>query len=517
MKALARREVATAGALLAILIASVYLWGPLWNVYIIRSDDAYLMGYHRQLAAGEWKLLLAPQAIHIVPVYRLLRLYFDLHFPERFHWMHVPVVAAHLASVAFLFALSRKYLRAAEAALIVAGLFAFHTWGGEAVIIKSQSTYVLSLPLLLGGLYFLVNRRCRWACAVCLMAAIGMHSLAAAAAIPGILLGYYLLGRQPERRDAAAWACCAIPLLAGVAAWLIWCLPGLDVDHHFQGAPRTLTAVSGRIWNAFGGLFFHFAFILRHRPPTPALLALGTLGLAALLWFSRKQPGARWLLTALAIAVGPLLASFLLRTGEGYPVSRYAYQSFTVVAVAGGVALDLVVSAIEHRRALLAATWLLLLAGAVVYFRAQKESLEGRVPSLQEGPGIRRDYWIAWDNFLDRTAAEARASGRQFRLPFLELDPDRNTQELFWLCNPRGNPGIVALPRGYSHAADCVNFWRKIHEARKTPSPFDRAPLRASMVIVGEGEEVPPGDHLVCRVKDREGQPRILYSEESRR
>jgi hypothetical protein len=289
----------------------------------------------------------------------------------------------------------------------------------------------------------------------------------------------------------------------------VWCWPGLDADHHFQGAPRTAGQAASRVAGAAYGTLLHFGFVLRDRDPTPALLAIATAGLFGVLYLLRNESSARWILTALAVAAGPLLSILVLRTWSAFAVSRYAYQSFAAVAVAVGGVVDLLLAASAGRAALRALIWLGLLVAAPVYFQRQKAWLQERVSALQEDPSTRRDYWIAWDFFFDRAAEEARESGHRFRLPFLVLDSNRSTEELFWSCNPRGTPWIVSVPHGSSHAADCVSFWRKVHETRLIASPFDRAPLPASMIILEEGEEVPPGEHLVCRVQSREGQPRL--------
>ncbi len=75
-------------------------------------------------------------------------------------------------------------------ALAVAGLFAWQAAGRVAFMAKAHSTYLISLPFLLGALYCLSRLEGatspRWAAGVflCLLLAIGLHSMVATLAIP---------------------------------------------------------------------------------------------------------------------------------------------------------------------------------------------------------------------------------------------------------------------------------------------------------------------------------------------
>src|SRR5690242_2342930 len=187
----------TLSVLVIILILTVTLWWPWAGEFSIGYDDRQMMKVSQQLAAGHWRELLAPQDIHVIPLFRLIRAWFDWHFPERFQRLHAVTLAAQLISTILLFALSRRFLETSSAALATACLFAWSALGGEAILVKSESTYVLSLPCLLGGLYCISKigsgRTGAWAAAtfLCLLAAVGLHSMPGAAAIPGVLLGYY--------------------------------------------------------------------------------------------------------------------------------------------------------------------------------------------------------------------------------------------------------------------------------------------------------------------------------------
>ncbi len=205
-------------AVLAVAMASAAaLWVPLRRNLAFGTDELELLAVSRRIGAGEWGKLLAPQDVHIFPLYRLARVYFDWRFPLYDPWTYGAAVAAHLASALLLYALSRQWFETAAAAVAAACVFGWYASGGEALVIKTYYTFVWSLPLILGALYTLTRGRARWA-GVLLLGAVGLHSMAAALSIPGVLAGYYLLGRD-RRRDRAAWLACGIPFLTAVVLW----------------------------------------------------------------------------------------------------------------------------------------------------------------------------------------------------------------------------------------------------------------------------------------------------------
>ncbi|MBI3665019.1 MAG: hypothetical protein HY236_02145 [Acidobacteria bacterium] len=507
---------ATAFLLAAILGGSVMLWWPLADIYIIASDDATLILGSQSLAAGNWHRLLEPQGPHILPLYKLLRLYFDLHFPARFHWMYGVAILAHLSSAILLFVLSKHYLRTAEAPLVVALFFAWQTWGWEAMVISSQNTYVLSLPFLLGAVCCVIRlhsgRLWTWAagCFLYLVAAVGLHSLAAASAIPGVLAGYYLLGRPRERRggcDVAAWLACCIPLMLAIGLWMRWGLPRFHADLGAQGFPRTAFQTLAQLWHGLQGTMFLFGFLVSRHTPTFLVLVMTALGWLALLLLLRPSRS-RFLITALALTTIPAFVTFVIRTAGAFYVSRYGYQSFLAIAVAAGCAVDFVLESLRGNRFLRVCA-LVALIFAVPFYWTRKEWIEHKAVFL-EGPSAHREYWMGWDGFFNQAAADARASSSSFRLPMLRISQDRTISQVFQLCNPKGKPEIVVLSSRDTHEADCTNFWRKVQVAKKTAGAFNSVPLPDSMAIVTFHQEVPAGKHLICRVPAKVGPPTVL-------
>ncbi|HYM12172.1 MAG TPA: glycosyltransferase family 39 protein, partial [Bryobacterales bacterium] len=215
------------------LAAAVKLWWPPARFLLVMpSDDTQLMAIDRAVLAGHWDRLLTPQDVHVYPLFRLIRLYFELHFVERYSWLQLVALAAHLSSVVLLFLLCRRFLRTRWAALLAAVFFAWHALGRVAFLRKADNPYVLSLPFLLGALYCLyrlereASRRWGAGCFLCLLLAVGLHSMAAMLAIPGILAGYQLLAPAPgARHKAAAWLACLLPALAGGGLWAAAWLP----------------------------------------------------------------------------------------------------------------------------------------------------------------------------------------------------------------------------------------------------------------------------------------------------
>ena len=465
-------------ACLALLLsATVALWWPSHDDIFMGGDDVLLLRVSHEIAAGQWGVLLTPQSIHVLPLYRLVRLYFDLHFPDRFHWLHAVVLLAHLASVLLLYVLSRRFFASATAALAVATLFAWHALGAEAFLAKSQSTFVLSLPFLLGGLYCLVRRRAL-AAGLCLTAAVGLHSMGAVAALPGVLLGYYLASRGLDRtRDPLAWVAAAVPATLGVLLWLGW---GLSIESagHIPGIPAgagPLRETLLRCGLGLQGVLLHFGFLVRRAPPGPAVEAACVAGLAVLLFLLRDRPAWRWVVTALVLAVLPAFATFFLRDPLGYHLSRYSYQGFVPIAVTAGAVLDLALEALALRPAWRGALCLVLICLAPLYYVTQRNSLRLRQEALRLRGSLPREVWIGWRDFL---RDEAARSPRPFRVPDLQVAPDLALRQVVELCFPEGNPGLLPLTREQTRAADCAAFEEALRQAGRGPSAGQRLTCR---------------------------------------
>jgi hypothetical protein len=461
-------------ACLALLLsAAVALWWPSHDDIFMGGDDVLLLRVSHDIAAGHWGGLLTPQSIHVLPLYRLVRLYFDLHFPDRFQWLHAVVVLAHLASVGLLYVLSRRFFTSATAALAAAALFAWHALGAEAFLAKSQSTFVLSLPFLLGGLYCLVRRQ-SGAGGLCFAAAVGLHSMGAVAALPGVLLGCY---RGPDRKRD--WLAVAAAVVLGVALWLGW---GMTIESagHIPGIPAgagPLREILLRCGLGLQGVLLHFGFLVRRAPPGVAAEAACVAGLAALLFLLRGRPAGRWVVTALAMAALPAFATFFLRDPLGYHLSRYSYQSFVPLAVAAGAALDLALEALAPRPAWRRALCLALICLAPLYYVTQRNSLRLRQEALRLRGSLPREVWIGWRDLLSDRAARGP---RPFRVPDVRVAPDLALRQVVELCFPEGNPGLLPLTREQTRAADCAAFAEALEEAGGGPLGGQRLVCRAN-------------------------------------
>lgn len=511
---------ATLTLLIVVLILTVTLWWPWAGEFSIGYDDRQMMKVSQQLAAGHWRELLAPQDIHVIPLFRLIRAWFDWHFPERFQWMHAVVLAAQLISTILLFALSRRFLEAPWAALATACLFAWSALGGEAVLVKSESTYVLSLPCLLGGLYCISRigsgRSGAWAAAtfLCLLAAVGLHSMPGAAAIPSVLLGYYLLRSSSERRTNTdtllAWLACLAPMLIAIALWLNAGEKVPAAEHRPSMAPALGNAreMVSRCWTGLEGVIIHFSFLVRRGPPSPAVQVAAALALAALLFLVRKRLSARWIVTAAAFTAGPVFTFFFGRGAPDFQPSRYAYQSFVLVAVAAGASLDWFLTAVSRGKPKLQTGVILLVIAAVpMYYVSQNRSLALKTAVLHEEGSMSRESWIRWKRFLEALAAGARASSMEFRLPESQPRPKLSVRDIYYGCFPTGTKGIRVLSRDDAHAIDCLNFQKAIVAARAHPGPLSGEPLPAQMAVADYSDASPSGNFFRCYVVARHGEP----------
>jgi hypothetical protein len=451
--------------------ASVILFARAAGEMHVNVDDRQMMAVSRELAAGQWSVLLAPQDVHVIPLLRLARLYFDLGFPHRFGAMFWVALGAHLTSVVLLFLLARPYLLSPWSALATAVLFAWNTLGGAAFIIRSQYNYILSLPFLLGAVlclrWFGATGARRWtlAAALCLLAAVGLHSIPGVVAIPGVLGSFYLLRTGPAASSRAVWIACAVPAFTGLVLWLGWCLPVLPPGHIFGGA---------KLAGATLETLRHFAFLVRQNTPGPGIMLGASAALLLLLITEREHPAGRWILAAAALCVPPAFVILQDRQPEAYNVSRYTYHSFLLVAVAAGVAVDAVLA--RCRRPAWRATLLgLLVLAAPAYWRRDQVILDRMAALLRSRTDVPREFWLAWNGFFEQTSERALAAGNVFRLPPAPVSLTASTDEVFAICNPRGRTAIRVLAREETRPEDCERFWQEVHRFEPTRGPLARA------------------------------------------
>jgi len=517
----------TIGLLLfAVLAASVRLWWPPSDFLLVMpSDDTQLMAVDRAVLAGYWSRLLTPQDVHVYPLFRLIRLYFELHFLERYAWLQSVAIAAHLASVILLFLLCRRFFHSSWAALLAALLFAWHALGRVAFLRKADEPYILSLPFLLLAVYCLQRLRTSpqpaWAagCLLCLLAAIGLHSMGAMLAIPGVLLAYY--APRPQGPDAklgarrcriAAWLACLLPALAGACLWAAaWPPLARSRPAGHRPIPHNLGDFFTWLLDASRGTLWHFAFLARRTHPTPAAVAIAGIAFAAVLVAVRRQPSFRWILTVAALAIPPVFVTLFVRSSNDYGTSRYFYQSSLLAAVAAAAAFDLLLAALAQRPALRLSAIAIILAAAPFYFMSQEKLVEKTVRELQSGPASTREFWAAWAGFFNRAAA-GRGSP-PFRLPHVLLGSSIYLDEVFNMCNPRGKAGILVLPAARTHAADCMAFWERAKQYGAGSLSVHSGAWTPSMLVAGFPQAAPETGAWVCNAWADEGpsQPRMLH------
>ena len=499
--------------LLLVLAASVRLWWPSPAFLLVMpSDDSQLIDVDRAVLAGHWDRLLTPQDVHVYPLFRVSRLYFELHFVESYWWLQFVAIAAHLASVVLLFLLSRRFLRANWSALLAAVLFAWHALGRVAFLRKADNTYVLSLPLLLGALYCLCrlersgSRRWAVGCGLCLAAAVGVHSIVAMLAIPGILLGYELLTPEPapgsdsraKRHRRVAWLACLLPLVAGIGLWAAAWLPyaaGRPAGHR----PIAQNSAEFLAWllEAVRGTLWHFAFLARRTHPAPPFVAAAALAFAALLIAARGTLSFRWMVTLGVMTGLPIFVTLFVRSFNDYQTSRYFYQSSLLAVAAAASGFDLLLSKLKPHRRLRSLVIAVLIAAAPFYYASQKRLVIQTLRELEATPASTHDFWAGWSKFFDQAAAGAPSGG--FRLPHALIGPSVYLDEVFNVCNPRGKRGIVVLSADSTHIADCTNFWREVKK-QKTVAEFSKAlPPSTSMIVQGSHRPAPESDAWVCR------------------
>ncbi len=450
--------------LAAALGATVALWVPLRRSLAFGTNELELLAVSRQIGAGEWGKLLAPQDVHVFPLYRLARVYGDWRFPLYDPWTYGAAMAAHLASVLLLYALSRQWFETAVAAVAVACVFGWHASGGEALFIKTYYTFVWSLPLILGALYAL-SRGGAAGAGFLLLAAVGLHSMAAALSIPGVLAGYYLLGRD-RRRDRAAWLACGIPFLAAVGLWATLAGRGTTLGPGlpslFGGARETLRLFSYLVWL---------------RDPDKWMVAAVVAGLALVVAALRGRAGARWVVTAVLLVAVPVGVGVAIRKKARQP--RYRYPAGVALAVAAGGAVDAV------SRRWKGAAVVLLLAAAPVYYWQQRRYRD----SLSPGDFATTEFLEGWNTALERAVTRAAPEG--LRLPAVQLKPWFSGAEFVAVAHPGGDARIRVLAAPETRLEDCLKFWEAV---RETPVAAGR-----QLLLVRGGERRNAPGMVVCR------------------
>ncbi len=449
--------------LLAVILsaAAVLAWVDTGYLEIL-PDDILSMEGSRQIAGGQWRLIFSPLMDHWLPLYRLVRLPFDLHFPEWYLGFHALIVGGHLASTALLYALARRYLGCPWAALLTALLFAWSRVGKEALLWKVASPYALCWTFLLLATWSMTRKGTGWwvASAAALCAAVGLY-WPVVLAVPGLLLGVWLL--EPEQRRKAVVVCVTVSGVAAVA-WFLLVWPHLDPDRYWkiQGHP-----VAPPMRLAVAGLDTLRAY--SHQ------LGLGVWSLAVLaaLLALRRSVNARWILAVLAMTWPPLFAALAARQdAQVWAISRYGYQSYTLWAVALGALFAALLSRLgawpRWRAALAAAA--VLVAG--LYLARQVQAATASRDFWRAHPPTQLSSWTAWDRFFELVSARRVELGRPLQLPSVPLHPYLDVQELFVICHPRGLPGWVVHRGWFGTSKDHQELWEEVERAASSIPGF---------------------------------------------
>lgn len=450
-------------ALAMVLLIGARLHWVKADVTQILADDHILMGGSRHLEAGQWRQLWAPQNDHLLPLYRLVRLPFDLHFPAWYKGFHALVVIAHLGSAAVLFFLARRYGRNAWAALVTALLFAWSTVGDQALLWKAAAPFVFSLTFLLLGAWLLTQPTALAAAsaAAALACSVGFFS-GALFALPGIFLMIFLL--EPARRRRALVICLGVAL-AGAATWIVFVSPHVDLAHY--GGPGLFTRLVRALVYTLRAYLYQLAMGLRLFS-LHDLLALPPALAVVLL---RRHLNVHWNLIPLALTAPLLFLITFIRQDPGvWSVSRYGYQGYVFWAVLFGGVLDAFLRRLEAwprwRTGLLALLPIPAGLYLAVHFSAARQERDAMVGHTE----VSRDFWLGWDRFFRLASAHRVQIGKPLVLPSLNLT-GTNVQTIFMLCHPRGLPGWT-LSHGHGTPEEQQEFRSEVAyiQARLPPS-----------------------------------------------
>ena len=470
----------------AVLLAGAMLHWMTAEVIEILPDDILLMAGSRSIdsSAGSRKVsyLLAPQHIHVIPLYRLLRLPFDLHFPAWYAGLHALAVGAHLASALILFLLARRCLRSPWAALLTATLFAWSTVGAEGLIWKAASPFVFSWTFLLLAVWCLAHdsdARDAWAGAgaASLFCAVGMFS-GALFAIPGVLLAVVLL--EPRGKPRALWACSSA-LIIGAAAWLLVVPRSASLKHYWQaggghnGSPPAglLTRLALAARDTVHSFGYQLGVGVRVNPEGHVLALLAAALLALLIL--RRTISIPWLAAALALTLPPLFVIMLIRSEpDVWKISRYTYQSYTFWAVTIGAAYDALLRETERLPRWRYAALLAALPMAAWYLHGNFLVARHHRDSFRRNQVTQREFWLGWDAFFRAASAHAVETGWPLRLPFLDAAPGLGVHVVYRLCEPRGLPGLIAEHAVSGSPEEQQAFWQEVGRTHAHLPGFSR-------------------------------------------
>ncbi|MBI3666947.1 MAG: hypothetical protein HY236_12140 [Acidobacteria bacterium] len=464
-------------ALAAVLLLGVPIHWVKSAVMEIDPDDVRLMGVSREIDSSAWHKLWTRHEVHFFPLYRLLRLPFDLHFPAWYTRFHALLFAAHLASAALLFLLSRRYLRSPWSALVTSLLFAWSTVGDQALVWKGVAFFALSWTFTLLGTWCLTREGTAWGVAggAALLCSLGLFS-GVLLVLPGVLAAVWLL--EPKLRRRAFYACGTV-WMGGALAWLILVLPQLDWAHYWKFGSATAGPML-RLWWAITDLLlaYNYQFFSGVRLVSERHTALLFLPLLFLLVLVRRHLAARWIFAALAMTALPLFVMVLVRREpEVWKVSRYAYQAFTFWAVLLGAVLDGILAWLEpwpRRRAVFLA---LLPIPAALYWWGHLRVAEYDRAYFRAQPAAWQELWFGWDSFF-RFASEDRVrTGTTLVLPDLLVAPGLKLPTVFLLCHPRGLPGLTIRPGSAGAAHEQAEFWKEVEHVRSRLPMLRRLPL----------------------------------------
>ena len=438
----------------------------------IGGDDILLMQGSRKIDAGLWRQLFAPQHIHFLPLFRLARLPFDLHFPAWSEYFHALVVAAHLAGAVFLYLLARRYLHSHWAALGTAFLFACSTVGEEALVWKAASPFVFSWAFLLLSLWCFAHAGNAWgaAGAGALLTAFGFFS-GALFVLPGLFLGIWLLEPASQRRVLGS--CLGVGLV-GAVTWLVLVRPQAEMDHYWKFGSATagpLTRLGWAVADTWQAYVWQFGLGL-HAPDARYVLLLL---LATSLLVLRRAIHWRWVLAVLGLTLLPLFVIMLIRKeAEVWKIGRYGYQSYTFWAVALGCLGDAVLWKLERWPHWRVGLLVLLLLPAGLYWN--EHSAAAAQASARLRPEAQRTFWFGWDSFFRFASTRRTASAKPLGLPPVEVFPGLNLRVVFSLCHPGGLPGVVALEEG--GLEEQREFWAEVAAAQAELPLFRQLGLR---------------------------------------
>jgi hypothetical protein len=463
--------------LAAILAVGAWLHWTQAGVLQIESDDLVLMGGSQRIHFQGWRHVFEPQHIHLIPLYKLLRLPFDLHFPEWWFGFHALLVGVHLASACALYLISRQYLANPWAAVATLLAFAWAAIGDEALVWKAAAPFALSWMCALWGFWRLTRPRLGSGVigAGLLLAAVGFFS-GMVFVIPGVLASVALL--EPGRKRRAMVVCLGT-LAVGSLTWAL--LNREDLAHYWRyggGQFGVAARLAGATMDSVRAYNYPFWGALRVFPSAPPFLALAAPVLALILL--RRELHWRWIASGLAMTLPLLFVIVLIRADPGvWKISRYAYQSFTLWVFVAGAVVDALLRRLQsrprRRAALLASLPLvagLYLAGQVVIVRHHRDSLLAR-------PEFTPTFWFGWDGFFRLASAHRTELGRPLEMPYLELAPGRNTHTVLALCHPEGLPGLRVNHHAAPSHEQLEAFWAEVDYARERLAVFRHVTLPA--------------------------------------